>query len=62
MAKKPAKNVEKLIAAQTPKPPKEPKVSLPGRFKRKPIKPKPKKPPKNVITLIEKALKRQGKL
>ena len=57
MAKQPPKNVKKLIADHTP----EPKASLPGRFKRRPVKPPPKQPPRNVISLIENALRRKGK-
>lgn len=61
MAKNPAKNVNKLIAAQTPKPKKKTtEATLPQRFKRKPVKRAPKPPPKNVLKLITDALKKKG--
>jgi len=60
MAKKPPKNVNKLIADHQQKPKKKPPApTLAARFKVR-AKP-PKKPPKNVIGLIEQALKRKGK-
>jgi hypothetical protein len=61
--KKPAKNVQNLIAAQNPKPPKktkrQPTVAKKMRL-RGTTPPKPKGKPNAVLKLIADALKRQS--